>query len=296
MQPLITNSSIETNAKYRMQKMQVLFVGDNPFIAPHDRFGEIEFSRATLDETISKISEKQIIIDAVVADAALGMPQIKMLRGASGKRNLPLLLYSLSFDQKIKDVATRLGVDDYFWDSMPYTCATRLKFIISLKKFRIQWLSYERTGQHSKNEALIIQFFERVADILVSTFALLLLFPVILFIPLAKEIEFIEHHIFSNANNSTLANRIFNWYEFLVLVMFSPIFLIIKTILKILSNEEPLFIDWTHPSYINDKRRKTMLDEFLSKTRISKWPHLIKVLKGEGSLLGRTIASSDISH
>lgn len=282
MQTRITHSTNETTAHYGLQKMQVLFVGNNPFIDPHDRLGEIEFNRATLEEAIHKILKKRIAIDAVVADATFGMPQIKILRETLNKRELPLILYSLSFDHKIRDLVKRLGIDDYFWDSMPHTCAARLKFTIRLKKFRIQWLKYERK-HHSKKETFTLQLLERASDIVVSMIGLILLLPVILLIPFTKEIELIKYHVFSDSKKSPLINRIFNWYEFLVLIIFSPIFLLIKTIVKILLNDELAFVEMTHPSYTHDK---TGLDMLLAKTGISKWPQLIKVLKGEVSLFG----------
>ena len=289
-----------------IQKMQLLFVDNNARNNSYDLSKEIKFSGLTAEEALNKISNKQIATDVVVANAKLGFSQIKNLRKITEQRNLPLILYTSDFDQKIKDVSLKLGVDDYFYGSMLYTFASRIKFIKQVRELRVRWLKQESEHKHKKDEGTgRWQLFQRrMVDVIVSLIALILSLPIILLIAIAREIESMADHIFSSSKNPSLADRIFNWYEFLVLILFSPIFLIITVPLKIGSREEYVFssskrvglggrvfdqykfkTELTHPYHAN-KNRNTLLGIFLIKTGLVKLPQLMNVLKGDISFFG----------
>src|SRR5260221_10986102 len=289
-----------------IQKMQLLFVDNNARNNSYDLSKEIKFSGLTAEEALNKISNKQIATDVVVANAKLGFSQIKNLRKITEQRNLPLILYTSDFDQKIKDVSLKLGVDDYFYGSMLYTFASRIKFIKQVRELRVRWLKQESEHKHKKDEGAgrgqLLK--RRMVDVIVSLIALILSLPIILLIAIAREIESMADHIFSNSKNTRLMDKVFNWYEFLVLILFSPIFLIITVPLKIGSKEEFVFssskrvglggrvfknykfkTELTHP-YRADKNRSTLLGVFLIKTGLVRLPQLMNVLKGDISFFG----------
>jgi len=96
-----------------------------------------------------------------------------------------------------------------------------------------------------------------------------------------------------------LAGKIFRWYEFFVLILFSPIFLLISIPIRIWFIEEYLFttdkiidqrtrvttlyefrIDLNLPFGTN-KTQHSPLGQFLIKTGLARLPQLINILKGD---------------
>src|SRR5437867_68670 len=84
------------------------------------------------------------------------------------------------------------------------------------------------TPAHQDRKAMMqIRLFpRRVFDIFVSGIALVLVSPLLLMIEVAKEIESIENHVFLNSKNECLPGRIYNWFQLVVLISFSPVFTI----------------------------------------------------------------------
>ncbi len=278
MKKSIVNTSTGLISESGAQKLKVLFVG-NPANHLPNTFQEIDFSNATVSEARDRISKKQIAADVVVVDATLALSEIKALRKVTKEKDLPLIFYTPNFDQAIKEMALRLGADDYFSGSMRHTFTSRLKLIKQLRKFKIQWLKHEHKYNMKKDVPAAWQILlRRVSDIVASSAALILLSPLLLALAIAEEIESMEEHVFPNSKNKTLADQIFNWYQFIVLILFSPIFMIIKFPLKIMTRKERL--------YSAAKNQATRPDKVLIKKANAGLSKLISILKGDISLFG----------
>jgi len=316
MKTSIVNTSTGLISESGARKLKVLFVG-NPANHLPNTFQEIDFSNATVSEAHDRISKKQIAADVVVVDATLALSEIKALRKVTKEKDLPLIFYTPNFDQAIKEMALRLGADDYFSGSMRHTFTSRLKLIKQLRKFKIQWLKHEHKYNMKKDVPAAWQILlrrvsdivassrkfkiqwlkhehkynmkkdvpaawqillRRVSDIVASSAALILLSPLLLALAIAEEIESMEEHVFPNSKNKTLADQIFNWYQFIVLILFSPIFMIIKFPLKIMTRKERL--------YSAAKNQATRPDKVLIKKANAGLSKLISILKGDISLFG----------
>lgn len=278
MKKSIVNTSTGLISESGARKLKVLFVG-NPANHLPNTFQEIDFSNATVSEARDRISKKQIAADVVVVDATLALSEIKALRKVTKEKDLPLIFYTPNFDQAIKEMALRLGADDYFSGSMRHTFTSRLKLIKQLRKFKIQWLKHEHKYNMKKDVPAAWQILlRRVSDIVASSAALILLSPLLLALAIAEEIESMEEHVFPNSKNKTLADQIFNWYQFIVLILFSPIFMIIKFPLKIMTRKERL--------YSAAKNQATRPDKVLIKKANAGLSKLISILKGDISLFG----------
>src|SRR5260221_9286080 len=278
MKTSIVNTSTGLISESGARKLKVLFVG-NPANHLPNTFQEIDFSNATVSEARDRISKKQIAADVVVVDATLALSEIKALRKVTKEKDLPLIFYTPNFDQAIKEMALRLGADDYFSGSMRHTFTSRLKLIKQLRKFKIQWLKHEHKYNMKKDVPAAWQILlRRVSDIVASSAALILLSPLLLALAIAEEIESMEEHVFPNSKNKTLADQIFNWNQFIVLILFSPIFMIIKFPLKIMTRTERL--------YSAAKNQATRPDKVLIKKANAGLSKLISILKGDISLFG----------
>lgn len=272
MEPtLATRTSLQNSS----QKMHVLFVGSDPYNQPYDFLEEIDFNKATITGAVQKISGKEATCDAVVVDATVDSANVKILRKVTAEKNLPLILYTSYFDQRMKDRALRMKADDYVTGSMRYSFGSRIKLVKQLRKFKIQWLRQENEFHVKKNK--IQQFLEqRLPDILISFVALILFSPSLLIVAIVQEIESMEEHVFSDSRNKRLINRAVNWYQFTVLILFSPVFAIIKLPVRIFRSGEGFF-----------KENENQGDRFykvLQRKVLDRLLHLLNVLKGNTSL------------
>src|SRR5258708_768970 len=288
--------------KTGIRKMQLLFVDSSHPSNSYDLYNESALSYATIKEAIDGISTNQITTDAIVVAYSHDFSEISLLRKITTKRDLPLILYTSFFDQKAKDMAMKLQVDDYFYGSMVYALASRIKFIKRVREYKIQWLKQENELERNKKtgSASWQLFQKRMIDIIVSSFALILFLPVIFIVATALEIESMEDHIFSNPKKG-LGNRIYNLYQFVILVLLSPLIVIITIPMKIRSKEEHVFsiykkvgFAWktfdqykfkTELTNLNtNSKRTTQLGVFLIKTGLAEIPQLFNVLKRDMTL------------
>src|SRR5258705_11270560 len=130
MKNSIVNTQGETIPKNGMQRIQLSFVSNNPSHNLHDFQNEVDSRFITPIEALDKISKKEIEADAVVADSELDFTQLKALRKVTNQQNMPLIFYDSFFDPRTKDRAAKLGADEYFYGSMVYSLASRVRLVI----------------------------------------------------------------------------------------------------------------------------------------------------------------------
>lgn len=276
MKPAIENYN-ETTPSNGIQKLKVLFVDNNPSNELYDLLNEIEYSGTTSAEAIHKISERQIPYDAVVVNATISSDDIDTLRRLTNERNLPLILYTSFFDEKVKARALKLKADDYVSGSVRYSIGSQIMLAKRLREFSVQWLKQESKFK-GQTAVKALQFFQkRIFDILVSLLALIMFSPLLLVLSIVQEIELMEKTILSDTKDKKLAGKIFDWYQFLVLILFSPIFAVIKLPLKIVKGK-------FQSNAVESA--STRLDKILIRTTSATLAHLRHVLKGDISLFG----------
>jgi|GEM_PF-5455447 hypothetical protein len=234
MKKYTIDSSGEMSPETRINA-HVLFVTNNPPCLSEIFHNDIKFNYATTAEALNKIEGKEVTADAVVVDHEVNLSEMEALREVTAQNNLPLTLYTSYFDQKIKDMAMKLGADDYFHGPKSYLVASRIKFIVRLRAFRIK--SVYRNARPRQRNAMsgARQFFQRrkANAFIVTVVVAITLLPIVLMMAFAREIETIKVHVFSGSRNACLAGRIISYFQLLVLIIYSPVFLIIKLPLKI---------------------------------------------------------------
>jgi hypothetical protein len=269
--------SAERNGR---QKLQVLFVHHSADNYLYDLLDEIDFTNATLAEVLRKISGEKEYCDAVVVDGTIDSADVKALRKVTADADLPLIFYTSFFEIGVKDKALKGKADDYVCGSVRYTFATRVKLIKQLRKFKIQWLKQE-SQYKSKGFTLSARwpfFFRRILDITVSFVALILFSPAVLIIALAREMGSMKSHSFLNFKNKCLLSQMLSLYQFMVLIAFSPIFMIIRTPLNIKPKQRHL--------NLLGKSGSPQFDSVLIKTIETRASKLIGILRNDDSLFG----------
>jgi len=217
--------------------MQVLFIKNNPRRRADIYHHDLNFDFSSPADALDRI-EKYQRPDAVVADYNLDESEIRKLRKITDHSDVPLILYTQNFDQDAKNLALILGIDDYFDDATLPLFESKVRLIKEVRKCNIQWLQYEHDSQHGNETALDKwQLFKVGMSRAVSSSAMVATgFWRKLVIAMSEEIRSMQHHTCSASKNKCLLGRIVGWYELAVLILFSPIFLIIKMPLKIKLN------------------------------------------------------------
>ncbi|GHN02612.1 hypothetical protein WSM22_41010 [Cytophagales bacterium WSM2-2] len=265
-----------------------------------------------VEDAPDEISKRQDILDAVVTDTTPDRNEFKILRKAANQNDLPLILYTPHFDQKVKEMALTVNADDYLFGSTAYTFASRIKFIGKIRKLKIQWIKQEQeheneTKKEKDTQAHAWQLsMRRLTDIILSSMALILASPVFLIVAIAMEVEPWAKQLLSDNPGEGIASRIFNWYQLVALAIISPILFIISIPSKVGNSEGFLFSKSREAGHGNRnynqykfktepvdstqsmREGNTSVSRFLLKTGLVDLPQLINVLKGDISLLNRS--------
>jgi hypothetical protein len=88
----------------------------------------------------------------------------------------------------------------------------------------VKLTEYKRNAPPSKWQLLN----SRIAHIKMLSVGVISTLLIILVVAIAQEIKCMKDHLFSESKNKCLPGRMFDWYMLLMLIPFSPIFLIIK--------------------------------------------------------------------
>ena len=221
------------------RKMKVLFINNNPRRHFDIYHHNLNFDFSSTAEAVDRV-EKYQRPDAVVAHDSLNKSEILELRRITDNNDMPLILYSQNFDQGAKDLALNLGVDDYFDDSTLSLFESRIKFIKEIRKCKIHWLQFEHDSRY-ENEATPggWQLFADKGSAVFSSTALVMLgLWNRLVSSMTEEIRSMKRHTCSASGSKCLFGRMVDGYELVVLILFSPIFLIIKIPLKFKPQEK----------------------------------------------------------
>lgn len=214
------------------------------------------FCHVSLQQARHLICDSGLFIEAVVISPLNRFSAIKELREEARKRSIPFILYSLKFEQYIKDMAIELKTDDYQYGLLSLSL-DYLDFMKRLKRFR-----YARMKSDSKHTPAKISMPRRCLDILGSTLLLLVLSPLLLVIATILKIGS-TGSLFKKTAQAGYCYKIFDAYEFQT------------------------------PLEGGDKYWVVRFGALLQESGLNKLPALFNVLKGDLSLVGDKPLSPD---
>jgi lipopolysaccharide/colanic/teichoic acid biosynthesis glycosyltransferase len=241
------------------------------------------FSFMSVEDTSLAILNGTKHIDAVFIESGADQIQMRRLAELLKKFEIPFILYSSKFEIGYKEKALQLKVDDYLFGALTDTMLTRLTFIKKIKAYKNkrQNKPYETTKVQPM-QSIKIWRLKRVSDIIISSFALILLSPLLLFIALIIKLES-RGPIFYISKRAGSGYRIFDFYKFRSMRTGAD------KELKDLSHLNQYNDEGTTESIffkIKDDPRVTPFGQFLRNTSLDELPQLLNVLKGDMSIVG----------
>jgi len=207
------------------------------------------FCHVSLPQAKFMICESGLLVEALVISSYLRFSAIEELRNETKKRSIPFILFSLKFEQHVKDMAIELRADDYQCGVLNLPL-DYIGFMKRLKHFKC--CLHRNKARHGLTVTAILR---RCFDILGSTFLLLVLSPVMAVIAAIIKAGS-DGPLFVLSQKAGYSYKVFDLYEF-------------RT-----------YTDQDANSLAS------RFGEFLYKSGLSKLPEIINVLKGDLSLIG----------
>jgi lipopolysaccharide/colanic/teichoic acid biosynthesis glycosyltransferase len=241
------------------------------------------FSFMSVEDTSLAILNGTMHIDAVFIESGADQMQMHRLAELLKKFEIPFILYSSKYEIGYKEKALQLKVDDYLFGALTDTMLTRLTFIKKIKAYKNkrQNKPYETTKVQPM-QSIKIWRLKRVSDIIISSFTLILLSPLLLFIALIIKLES-RGPIFYISKRAGSGYRIFDFYKFRSMRTGADKELKNLSHLNQYNDEgatESVFFK------IKDDPRVTPFGQFLRNTSLDELPQLLNVLKGDMSIVG----------
>jgi lipopolysaccharide/colanic/teichoic acid biosynthesis glycosyltransferase len=212
-----------------------------------------------------------------------GEKEILELKNTAQQQAIPLVLYTPKFDQGSKDLALKLGFDEYHYGAITYAFLKRIEFIKKLKNYKNQRGNKPYITQQVLEEVPKIKLWtlKRTFDIVVSFTALLFLSPLMLLIALVIKLES-RGPVFYISKRAGAGYRIFNFYKFRSMRAGAD-----DELMKLAhlnqygeNNGNGVFFK------IKNDPRVTRFGNFIRNTSLDELPQLINVLMGDMSLVG----------
>jgi len=242
------------------------------------------FSFMSVEDISLGILNGTLHADAVFIESDANQEQMLKLAQLLKKFELPFILYSSKFEVGFKEKALQFKVDDYLFGAMTESMHKRIQFIKKIKSYKNnrEDKPYE-VAKVQPMQSIKIWRLKRVSDILISSFALLLLSPILLLIALIIKLES-RGSVFYISKRAGSGYRIFDFYKFRS--MRSGADKELKNLSHLnqyndnQSGEDSIFFK------IKDDPRVTPFGQFLRNTSLDELPQLFNVLKGDMSIVG----------
>jgi lipopolysaccharide/colanic/teichoic acid biosynthesis glycosyltransferase len=251
----------------------------------HDYIQEtIYFTKTTLTEAADYLSKNTVQQDAILVNPQDLSSDIQVLKALAQKMAVPFIFYTPKFDQSIKELALKLGVDEYHYGAITYAFLKRIEFIKKLKNYKNQRGNkpYEVSAQVMDEVPKIkLWTLKRTFDIVVSLCALLILSPIMLLIAILIKLES-GGPVFYISKRAGAGYKIFNFYKFRSMRIGAD------DELKKLAHLNQYGENITNGVFFKIKNdpRVTKVGGFIRNTSLDELPQLINVLLGDMSLVG----------
>lgn len=262
----------------------ILFVvekSDSPFQS---------FSRQNMFVTLSTVEKASAFInelslsspppDVILVSAELENytdSYLLALKEFANQRHLPFILYSETFNNIARSIASEFGFDDYYTGNLSDKFLKKTDFIRRLKVYKgIRNTAPYMVSLHRQPKVKMWAL-KRAFDVIVSSLLLLILSPVMLLIALIVKLES-KGPVFYISKRAGNGYTIFDFYKFRSMYHGADVRL------KELSYKNQ-YGDAVFFKIRNDPRI-TRFGKFLRNTSLDELPQLINVLKGDMSLVG----------
>lgn len=262
----------------------ILRVDRHVHMPEHDYIQEeIYFTNTRMQEAAEAIAKNAGNLDAVMVNPVEFNLNITNLIEIARVHAVPLILYTPKFEQAAKDLALRIGLDEYHYGAITYAFLKRIEFIKKLKVYKNQRGNkpYKTNITHTDTPQIKIWASKRAFDILVSSLALLFLSPLFILVAIAVKLES-KGPIFYISKRAGSGYKIFDFYKFRSMRVGADAELKKLAHLNQYSENSS---DGVFFKIKNDPRI-TRFGHFLRSTSLDEIPQLINVLKGDMSLVG----------
>jgi lipopolysaccharide/colanic/teichoic acid biosynthesis glycosyltransferase len=278
---MISQPKIQSSAAFTKH---ILRVDKHAHMPEHDYIQEeIYFSNSRIQEAIEIVTKNAGGLDAVMINPEEFTVNITSLIETAKKNAIPLILYTSKFEQAAKDLALRIGLDEYHHGAITYAFLKRIEFIRKLKVYKNQRGDKPYATQSALEEIPKIKIWgmKRVFDIAICSCALLALSPVLILIAIILKLES-KGPIFYISKRAGAGYKIFDFYKFRSMRVGAD------AELKKLAHLNQYSENSTDSVFFKIKNdpRITRFGHFLRSSSLDEIPQLFNVLKGDMSLVG----------
>lgn len=250
----------------------------------HDYIQEtIHFTATSFAEAAEFLKKSALPQDAVLINPQEINGDVLQLKEVAQKKAVPLVLYTQRFDQSAKELALKLGMDEYHHGSITYAFLKRIEFIKKLKNYKNQRGNKPYVTAPVMDEIPKIKLWtmKRAFDIVVSVIALLICAPVMLLIAIIIKLES-PGPVFYISKRAGAGYKIFSFYKFRSMKVGAD------DELKKFAHLNQYGVNENNGVFFKLKNdpRVTPFGQFIRSTSLDELPQLINVLLGDMSLVG----------
>jgi lipopolysaccharide/colanic/teichoic acid biosynthesis glycosyltransferase len=280
--PLSLVSEVKT--KVPVFTKHIIRIDSSDYTPEHEYIQEkIYFTSSSVREAIDEIKVDGMSHDAVLVNPANLSTDIYGLKELARQKAIPFILYTPKFDQNTKDLAFKIGADEYHYGAITYAFLKRIEFIKKLKNYKNQRGNKPYTVVHSMDDVPKIKLWalKRTFDIMVSFTGLLLISPLLILIAILIKLES-KGPIFYISKRAGAGYKIFDFYKFRSMRVGAD------AELKKLEHMNQYGENSANGVFFKIKNdpRVTRIGTILRNTSLDEIPQLINVLKGDMSLVG----------
>jgi lipopolysaccharide/colanic/teichoic acid biosynthesis glycosyltransferase len=274
----------EAKTKVPVFTKHILRIDSSDYTPEHDYIQEkIYFTNTSVREAINEIKADGLGHDAILVNPANLSTDIYSLKELARQKAIPFILYTPKFDQSTKDIAFKIGADEYQYGPITYAFLKRIEFIKKLKHYKNQRGNKPYAVIQSLDELPKIKLWalKRTFDIMVSLTGLLFLSPLLILIAILIKLES-KGPVFYISKRAGAGYKIFDFYKFRSMRTGADAELKQLVHLNQYSENsaEGVFFK------IKNDPRVTRVGNILRNTSLDEIPQLINVLKGDMSLVG----------
>jgi len=279
MLSVITKSHEDSSrASQEKPDCRVLFIVESKEVIISSSPEKVNFSYISADEAVR--TTEDLLPAAIIVWSQVSSKRsadILRLRDLARVNAIPFLFYSPAYNALDRKNAIKLGVDDYFWGTLPENLSDKISAIRRIKEYkRAKKVTnvFDRYRFRPGRDTIPAK---RAMDIILSFMALLLLSPILLIVAIVIKLES-KGPIFYISKRAGNGYRVFDFYKFRSMRQDAD-----KQLHKLAAQNQ--YGKSTFFKIKNDPRI-TRFGSFLRTTSIDELPQLINVLKGDMSLVG----------
>jgi lipopolysaccharide/colanic/teichoic acid biosynthesis glycosyltransferase len=176
---------------------------------------DMHFTYTSVQGALDSVRQQPFNLDAIIITPDQLTTNITFLREIGKQKAVPFLLYTSKFEQSAKDLAMKLGLDEYHYGAMSYLFLKKIDFIKRLKSYKVQRGNKPYTDFNAADAVPQVKFYglKRAVDIVLPGFALIFLSPLMLLISIIIKLES-KGPVFYVSKRAGAGYKIFNFYKF----------------------------------------------------------------------------------